>query len=782
VNRFSKINSTVLVGLFYLLLGLVIFRHLAINPGIWNRGDMMFPINSLEFSKWIGLTTNTWWNQEFLGFVTIVEGLPRASYVLVLWLFSLLTDNFSMIQFLWWIFIFSVLGLSMFTLGRYLFKNITIGFFASLVYVLNPWVVDRFFHVLIIQAYAFIPLLIFFFLKLMETHQLRYAFYIALSAFFIIPSHHYTLLSALVVTLFFLAELYGTRSREEMVRKIKSLGLAVAVVVVLLAFYAIPLVISIFSDGGAFGKAQDFSLLTPGLHWGRYGTILNVIRFLGFHESIFVFKGVWIKTLVTYAIPLLTFLPIFSRRWRTMIISSRFYLLYLIYITGIVLAASPTIFKSKLFSLISYMPTSIDPNYYIFLIIFSSSLLGAFGFWIILLRLKRFNTFVGYLWIAAFFIILAVGVKELFLWRHPAFKEITYPSEYLRAAEIANVTPVPDQRILALPESAAAHHSWAPYPQINSDGYLFAKTNFSRTAIELTSEATTNFIRKLVLAEAQNSITSKLTPLMRLASADTIFLVNDDKVAIQAPAYSKSISKNQDLLPIIKSDYIDFYALRSGLSLPHIYVADTVVNASGGAESLIKALPEDEKSRPALYLSRLQPSPVPLDYVGKSKSTATGTLPKLSFSRVNPTKYKVRVTGADGPYTLVFSESFNDSWRVYQQSSVPKEDELVTASYFDGEVIEGEHSDSLIRQNIFETFFKKPLPENSHFLVNGYANSWQINPEDVGGASDYDLVIEYIPQKTYYVGLIISFVGLLVFAVGFSLRYVLRSGKALRQR
>jgi len=41
-------------------------------------------------------------------------------------------------------------------------------------------------------------------------------------------------------------------------------------------------------------------------------------------------------------------------------------------------------------------------------------------------------------------------------------------------------------------------------------------------------------------------------------------------------------------------------------------------------------------------------------------------------------------------------------------------------------------------------------------LVNGYANSWYITPEDAGGKQDYELIIEFAPQRLFYKGLFIS--------------------------
>ena len=72
-----------------------------------------------------------------------------------------------------------------------------------------------------------------------------------------------------------------------------------------------------------------------------------------------------------------------------------------------------------------------------------------------------------------------------------------------------------------------------------------------------------------------------------------------------------------------------------------------------------------------------------------------------------------------------FSETFNKEWKLYG------------------------------KDNIY-------LPEAQHFLVNGYANAWLINPQDTNNNGSGQFTIEYIPQKFFYIGIIISIVSIFV--------------------
>lgn len=132
--------------------------------------------------------------------------------------------------------------------------------------------------------------------------------------------------------------------------------------------------------------------------------------------------------------------------------------------------------------------------------------------------------------------------------------------------------------------------------------------------------------------------------------------------------------------------------------------------------------------------------------------------PKLTFARINPTKYKIKVEEASGPYSLIFAESFSRGWKVYVLP-LKKENNLfdrVTKSYFDNRVLEGVNQSRLFNRYIFETWGKPSLPEERHLLVNGYANLWKINPEDSSGNKNYEIILEYRPQRLFYLGFFVT--------------------------
>jgi hypothetical protein len=92
-------------------------------------------------------------------------------------------------------------------------------------------------------------------------------------------------------------------------------------------------------------------------------------------------------------------------------------------------------------------------------------------------------------------------------------------------------------------------------------------------------------------------------------------------------------------------------------------------------------------------------------------------------------------------------------------------------------------NDNLPNGNIFETWLKKPIENNAnHLVANGYANSWVIDVDEIcgvdslpagrqaaahgndtvkcvknpDGSYDFELIVEFWPQRLFYIGLFIS--------------------------
>ncbi len=145
-----------------------------------------------------------------------------------------------------------------------------------------------------------------------------------------------------------------------------------------------------------------------------------------------------------------------------------------------------------------------------------------------------------------------------------------------------------------------------------------------------------------------------------------------------------------------------------------------------GGEALDPAiyLCTDTEEIPDVSLISVSQVSSPSLIISAENPTAMMNPPKISYERINPTKYLIKVENATSPYILVFNERFSQFWKV-------------------------------------------SLGENEHFTVNGYANGWKISK-----LGSYDITLEYLNQKFFYIGATISLVGLLSVLTYFGYHFI----------
>jgi hypothetical protein len=141
-----------------------------------------------------------------------------------------------------------------------------------------------------------------------------------------------------------------------------------------------------------------------------------------------------------------------------------------------------------------------------------------------------------------------------------------------------------------------------------------------------------------------------------------------------------------------------------------------------------------------------------------SKTNTDTLLPQVNFQKINPTRYKVEVRNAKDEFFLNLQESFDPNWKMYfnGQGAIP-----------------------------FLPLLSGTISDNRHISYNGLINAWLINPVEICGDSnrcniqedgsiDMDIIIEYTPQRWFYLGLLISIltVGVILYLL---LSYTLRN-------
>ncbi len=128
------------------------------------------------------------------------------------------------------------------------------------------------------------------------------------------------------------------------------------------------------------------------------------------------------------------------------------------------------------------------------------------------------------------------------------------------------------------------------------------------------------------------------------------------------------------------------------------------------------------------------------------------TIPTIHFQKVNPARYRVLVSGAVEPFTLVFGESFHSGWQISRRKTTEMSSGSKGLTYFNGQVTEEVPNYSFMDLNFLsgERYEKLPYPLK-HFMVNGYANAWLLDQ-----SGSYELELEFVPQRYMYAGLFIA--------------------------
>jgi len=135
------------------------------------------------------------------------------------------------------------------------------------------------------------------------------------------------------------------------------------------------------------------------------------------------------------------------------------------------------------------------------------------------------------------------------------------------------------------------------------------------------------------------------------------------------------------------------------------------------------------------------------DLYRNNKKTKEILMGESLFKRINSTEYKVYFKGLNTKQLLTFLQNYDSQWHIYIDKNSIK--------FFEGEEL--------------SYLYKKPIFDNTHQLVNDYANQWTIDPEyikknfdkpyykeNTDGSIDIELTLYFKPQSYFYLGLIIS--------------------------
>jgi SAM-dependent methyltransferase len=153
--------------------------------------------------------------------------------------------------------------------------------------------------------------------------------------------------------------------------------------------------------------------------------------------------------------------------------------------------------------------------------------------------------------------------------------------------------------------------------------------------------------------------------------------------------------------------------------------------------------------------------------------------PEITYKKVNPTRYEVKIENASDPFFIVFNENYSPQWNAYGQDEIAEFSE-VTVNYPNLHVAEVNHEEQFTPQDA-SYLFKRSLDEKNHFSANGYANAWYIDPAQIDKNEDgsFAITIYFLPQSYFYLGLVISTLTLAVCLGYLLLNWKLRKNKGV---
>lgn len=142
---------------------------------------------------------------------------------------------------------------------------------------------------------------------------------------------------------------------------------------------------------------------------------------------------------------------------------------------------------------------------------------------------------------------------------------------------------------------------------------------------------------------------------------------------------------------------------------------------------------------------------------------------KLSFKKSSPVKYEVYVYNFKNKTNIEFHQSYNSQWKLYLKSN-PENSWCKPLEYYkNSKTTECEHTKQLFDISDLAYIWKRPMFDDTHEMVDEYANVWTIDPEYIkanypkeyykrypDGSIDIEMTLYFKPQSYFYIGIIIS--------------------------
>lgn len=767
------------------ILGLTPLLWFGFSHGLIDGGDTSFPLIPINE---VYRFSHTWDDRIFMGqdnSQTIPSLFP---YRMTIALLDITRLPLTIIQRIWFMLVFTFSGLSMYYLVSKIIKGRDrriVGLPASIFYMINLYVLERFLmgHHILLLVYGTIPIILALFIDYLENDKKSKKVFvlIALSSLLCAPvgsNPPMYLNIVFVIGLYIIFYILVHKNIKQVLKLISN----VALLAILLNIWWVVPYFSYFSCSYSYLTEFPIPSNQQVITASSYSSLPELFRLLGewiwyvshrgdaYSPFAQYYSSNFMLIIITFLIPILAFSALVFQKNKYTIFFAILALFGLFFSMGV---------HPPFGNLYNWMFLNI-PGFFIFREPYAkfmsitclgySVLIGLSTLGLLKLMYKKIKrrreitilSLVILVIIISSWPIFLMGIDDFYSQRNLLPKKIVtnIPNYYFESANWINFDKS-DCKVFLLPQQYYFNTFWNYSGQDITERIITKPTIYQSPAWG--PYFSVNIYNNIYEIIHQNS-TKNIRKILNLINIKYILQRNDVRYDIydniDNPLHIYSVLSSQRNIHLGKSfGNLDLYKIDDEYFLPHIYPATTSTLINGGINEMFQFVTSDDfiVGNSALFLSN-DLDQEQIQFIKEHDNTVLstdGNAPKITFQKINPTRYKIKVN-ASQPFFLVFSESYHPQWKAYAGDKEIEFDEII-ASYENVNVKEARHEMKFTPGDI-SYLFAKPLPDDNHFLVSGYANAWYIDPKEIDKDGDGSFVVTlyFWPQSLFFLGLFIS--------------------------
>ncbi len=760
-----KKNKLTVVSIFFIMT-IILLKGIIFSDGIMLGGDWSLPGTNLQTKEYTQYWNSTWTNQgNFLGIRQI--SLTSFSFLSMIRAMHFLEINGEIISKLILIAVFVFSAYSIYLLLRYLKIQYWIAILGGVIYITMPIFFD---YTIMgwqfaLLAMGLFPLATKYFIQSVKENKIKYSIFTGIIYTLAMMQSQSMVWFPII---FAILGFYLIKNKKSFFIYLKSISVVFSLFIALNMYWALGMII--VPDKMVSGSDIVNSVISLGTMGHFYP--LNIIRLFGGLFN-FQYESAVNKTpfsFLSFIIPLLALGTLFIKKNRKRNIT--FWLIALFPLAMYILN-----FNRDILLHIPFSNVIRDFARFTVLSSFAYTVLASVFLNFLISNKKLFFRKAGYgfilLWFVSIFPWWTGGLTD---WENGIGSDMRlrnkiFPKEYLEVEKDFAKKKL-DQKALYLPiggmVSFEDDNRFKGMFKETQD--IFAGYSPISGVIGLSDRShgyVNDFVNVIIGNDGADFIHYlKVTDVGYVILRNNMVLKDREAVikAIQIALDKKILNE------YYSSEKISVYKVNN--FIPHIYTTKNIVVSDDKVSGIPKLIHTETKNKVAVFLEKQNSQKLEKlasIRIENYKNANENKLPLIEFKKISPNKYRILLNNAEGKFPLIFSESFHDQWKIYliknsRLSDVKNDSNQFISKNFQGTI----QNDNLAKGKFYETWFKDSLDEENHLMANGYANSWLIDTKKLcaienskciknsDGTYDLELIIEFWPQRLFYIGLFIS--------------------------